>query len=301
MRVRLGGHRVDVARRRELEDEVARLDRARAVVLHGAVGRAARDGRAGGQARRGRGLRRDAAREVRGLEQARELAGTEPGQLRELGVPVLPRHVEEERALRLDAVGGRLAREEEAHVVLHEEDVLRAGEDVRLVRLEPHQLRQRPGRRGHLVAAREDALGGAAPAQRLALGGRALVGPHDRAAHRLPVRVEEDGVVRGAVERERGDAREVDALAGELRERRAERLPPVRRVLLAPAGMLVVRRVFDRRLAGERAVLGADRRDLAPAGSEVHPQQQVHFLVQACAGSKDETSPRPWAPAMVQR
>ena len=79
MRVRLGGHRVDVARRRELEDEVARLDRARAVVLHGAVGRAARDGRAGGQARRRGGLRRDAAREVGRLEEARELAGTEPG------------------------------------------------------------------------------------------------------------------------------------------------------------------------------------------------------------------------------
>ena len=259
----------------------------------GAVGRAAGDGGAGGQARRRGGLGGHAARKVGGLEEAGELVGAESGHPDELGVPVLPRHVEEERALRLDAVGGRLAGEEEADVVLHEEDVRGAGEGVRLVLLEPHQLRERPGRRGHLVAAREEALGGAARAERLALGGGALVGPHDRAADGPPPRVEENRVVRGAVERERGDAREVDALRGELREGAAERLPPVGGILLAPAGMVVVRRVFDRRLAGERAVLGADRRDLAPARAEIQPEKKAHFLVQAWAGSKDETSPRP--------
>ena len=62
-------------------------------------------------------------------------------------------HVEEERALRLDVVRRRLARQQIAHVVLHEEHVLGLGQHVGLVRLEPHQLRQRPQRRGRIEGA----------------------------------------------------------------------------------------------------------------------------------------------------
>ena len=73
MRVRLGGHRVDVPRRRELDYEIARLDRARAVVLHRAVGGAADNRRSLGKPRERGGLGRHAAREVGRLYEAGEL------------------------------------------------------------------------------------------------------------------------------------------------------------------------------------------------------------------------------------
>ncbi len=274
MRVHLGGHRVDVPRRRELDYEIARLDRARAVVLHRAVGGAADDRRSLGKPRERRCLGRHAAREVCGRDEAGEFGQTQSGQLDKIVVPLSLCHVEEERALRLDAVCRGLAREQVAHVVLHEKDVLRLRERLRLVRPEPHHLREGPCRSRHLVARREHLL---APArlQRLALRGRALVGPHDRAAHRPVVGVHKNRVVRRTVERAGRDRFEVHALFREFLERAPQRVPPVGRLLLAPSGMIVVGLELRRRLARERAVL-AYGGHLAPACSVVYAQKKFH-------------------------
>ena len=171
------------------------------------------------------------AGDVGGGDEGGEGCRTEPSHLDKLFIPVHLRHVEEERALGLDAVGGGVAGEEVAHVVLHEEDMAGAGEDVGLVRLEPHHLGERPGGSGHLVGGLEYLV-----AHRLAELGAfcdgALVGPHDRAADGAVGVVHQHRVVGGAVERGGGDVREVNALIPQLAQCGAERVPPVLRLLL---------------------------------------------------------------------
>ena len=149
--------------------------------------------------------------------------------------------------------------------------MLRLCRNLRLMPLQPEQLRQRPGRRRHLVRDFENAL----PMflfQGRALFDAALVGPHDRAANRAHRAVEQHSIVGRAVERHRAELREIDAGSAHLRERSAHRTVPVGRLLLGPAGAFVVSRVLPRRLA-EQPPGTVDRGDLAAAGTEVDPEQ----------------------------
>ena len=304
VRMRRIGHRIDVACRCEFHDAVAGVDGSRAVVLDRRVAGAADDrssGRDAGVARRSFG---DAPRGRGRLDELRQRRIRYSRERKELLRPTLLLHVEKERALRLDPVGHGDAGEPKAHVVLDEEDVLRLFEDLRFVAFEPHHLRQRPRRRRHLISRFVDRLF-AAFAEFGALPRAPLVGPHDRppdGVHRI---VEQHRVVGRAVERERGDALQVQALSCKVLQRLAHRGVPVGGVLLRPAGVLVIRRVLDRVLGGDGSV-EVYRRHLAAARPEVDPEQNVFLLrhahfAQACAGSRLEISPRLTLPAIVQR
>ena len=68
---------------------------------------------------------------------------------------------------------------------------------------------------------------------------------------------------------------QVDALLRKLLQRRAEGIPPVGRLLFAPAGMVVVRREFGGRLPDETSRL-VKNRGLAPAGAVVDAKEKPH-------------------------
>ncbi|MPM99308.1 hypothetical protein SDC9_146499 [bioreactor metagenome] len=187
--------------------------------------------------------------------------------------------------------------------ILDEQDVFRLRRNLRLMFRDPDQLRQRPGRRRRLEGGFEDEF--PVPfAQLSAFGGAALVGPHDGPADRAHRAVEQHRVVGGAVEGDRGGPGEVQPGVAQLLQRGAHRGVPVGRVLLGPAGVLVVRRVFARRFA-EQPPFRIDRGDFAAAGAEIDSEQDVfrlrHHFTQPCCGSLAEISPRLTRPVMVQR
>ena len=216
--------------------------------------------------------------------------------------PLLFRHVEKQRPLGFDAVGLRRSRDEKADVVLHEQNMFRGFQHFRFMAFQPHHLRQRP-RRGRLLVGRLENGVAVLFTQFRAFGGTALIRPHDRAADGAVSIIEQHGVVCRTVESDGEDARHVDAFGADGRKRLAHRVIPVRRLLLRPAWMFEIRRIFDRCVREKRAVDG-DRRDFAAARSEIDAKKDAvvhgHFT-QACAGSFEEMRPRPSSPAIVQR
>jgi len=140
-------------------------------------------------------------------------------------------------------IGGGDSGHQEADEILDEKNVFRLLRNFRLVGCDPAQLRQRPGRRRHLVRGFEDEF--FMPfAEKGALFGAALVGPHDRPADRAHRVVEQHRVVGGAVEGDRADPGEVESGLPQFRQRLAHRGVPVGGLLFGPAGALVVRRVL---------------------------------------------------------
>ena len=75
--------------------------------------------------------------------------------------------------------------------------------------------------------------------------------------------------MRRAVQRERRDLREIDPLLRQLPQGGAERRPPVGRLLLAPAGMVMIGRKLGRGVGDERA-RSVQNRHLAPAGAVIY-------------------------------
>ncbi len=89
-------------------------------------------------------------------------------------------------------------------------------------------------------------------------------------------RIQKDGIVRRAVKRTGRDAPEVYALLHKLPQRRAEGIPPVGRLLFAPAGMVVARREFGGCLPDETSRLVKDGR-LASASAVVDAKEKPHL------------------------
>ena len=189
-------------------------------------------------------------------------------------------------------------------VVLDEKHVFCALQDFWLMLLQPHHLRQRPRRRGHLIGGVEN-LRPMFLVEFGALFRAALVRPHDGTADGLHRRIQQHRVVGGAIKGDGPDAVEGDAFCAQLGKRSAHGSIPVRRILFGPATMLIPRGVFDRRGAENRPD-GIDGGHFAAARAEVNAQQHefrsaFHHFAQLCAGSKLEIRPRLTWPHMVQR
>src|SRR5690606_11511553 len=157
-------------------------------------------------------------------------------------------------------------------------------EGFRLVARQPEKLRLGPGGRGPVAADRQD-LVAMAFLQLARLRAAARIAPEDGRADDLALRILEHGRVGACAERDGGD---VPGLQPGLRKSagygRAQRAPPVGRVLLAPARPRTAGAKLRARRAAHRAVAIDDHR-LEAAGADVdaHEVRVAHARFPASA------------------
>ena len=180
------------------------------------------------------------------------------------------RLVEEPRPGRVAHVGGELAAELEAQIVLRRQDPGGSAAIVRLLPGDPFELR--PGEAGHRLHADDPGqlwmIGG--ELARLAMGACVIV--QDGGANRLHGAVEEDRAVHLAGEADR--LQRAQRLAGgilDVRDRAGHGGRPDVGILLRPAGARTVGRIGALGAGHRRAALVGQQR-LEPGGSAVEPE-----------------------------
>ena len=206
------------------------------------------------------GLARDRPRR----DWAREHSGGDAGRVEDLRAPVERAEVERAGARREGVVDHALARQEVDDVVLDEHHVARPREDVRLVRLEPHEFRERKAFARHQAGNARGALRAERRREGPRLLGAAAVGAEQDRPERLAVAVRE-----GKRLAEAGDAHGVDPpeAGGRGRDRvqdaRGERLGVhLMDARLAPRRVRAV-------LTAETVPFGREHRDFAPCGPHI--------------------------------
>ncbi len=157
-----------------------------------------------------------------------------PCEAAELAGPPSRRRVQQQRPHRVDLVRRKPPRDPKAQVILRNQEVPGPRDDVGLVAGEPPELRQRPCRRGTLVAGGEQQF--AVPVVEFRrLGAAPLVVPEDRGAQRAKTGVEDNWRVCAGGE---GDAEHPGARArrgNHETHRLDESVVPVVGILLRPA------------------------------------------------------------------
>ena len=277
------GDRADAPGGGQLERRLAGTNRAGGVHLHDRVGRAGDDlgfRRQSGVRER---LRTHRAQHALRIDDARHHVLRQAAQAQQLRVPLVRARVEQHEAHGLDRVGHKVAGQAIAHVVLHRQHPADARVVFRLVRLQPHQLRQRPQRGGRIEGALDDHF--AIPfLQEGRLFPGALVRPVDSRANHPVVFVQQHRRVGRAVQAQRRDVRRLHLrLFQQLAHVVHERAVGIVRILLGPAGARIRGGIFVRGGRGDRAVLAQQRR-LGRAAAEVAPQQILHQVTLLYAG-----------------
>ena len=249
--------------------EHAGLDDAAADAAGGLVAAARGHGEVLGKAGpRGR-VRREATGDFGPLERGGHEGGVDVQHAHQVLTPTAVAHVEQERAGGVGDVGGELAGEDIADVVLRKQDLGHARVVGGLLVAEPEDLgRGEASERGvadHLdQPALADALGDG-----VALRGGSLVAPEQGRADDAAVGIEEDGAVHLTGQTERLHV--ADAVAegvGDAGEGLEGGFLPVGGVLLRPAGAGGVQRVLDERGRDERAGF-VDRDGLGAACADI--------------------------------
>ena len=214
------------------------------------------------------------ARDGAGRQRFREHFGGDAGGIEDLAAPGEGGYVEGHRARGERIVDDAPSGEEEDDVVLDEQDVLRLREDLRLVGLDPHQLRQRIGlTRLH---ARDGSRAAFAKGLREgpALFGAPAVGAEEDRAQGAAGRIREDEGLAEAADADRVEPAE--AVAGGahgVEDGGAERDGvDFLRVVGAPDGIVAV-------FAAEAFAIGREDRDLAPRGADVETCDELHASI----------------------
>ena len=175
----------------------------------------------------------------------------------DLGRPAAVGDVEEQRARGVGDVGGAVAGQAEADVVLREEHRADARPELGFVAPHPQQLGQGEAGEGRVERQLDEAGGADRGGDRVALGAGALIAPEQRGPDHLILRVEQRRTVHLAGKAHRRDGGAVDPGVGQgAADGLARRAPPVRRVLFGPA----------RSRRGEGDVLRRRRPDDAAGG-----------------------------------
>ena len=236
------------------------------------------DGRPTDQAGRLGRLDRDGARDLRPLERRREPGGLEVEGCNQLRGPGPRGEVKEDRPRSIGLVDRVLAGEPIADVVLGEEHMGKARPHVGLMPTDPQQLRGGETGESVIPADGDQPLLTDRCPDLVALDTGSLVVPQDRRSENRAGAVEEDGAMHLPGESDALDIRPGGAGCGERRRnRRSRRVPPARRILLAPEGPRhlegILRHSHAAYHAGEvdHDGLGGRRRD-------IDPQDEAHQL-----------------------
>jgi len=221
-------------------------------------------------------LRRDVAGDLGRFHAGRHplYGDIELGQ--DLLAPAAPAHVEEYGARGVGYLGGVLARQAIADIVLGQQHLRHPSVHLRLVVTGPYDLGSgEPGERG-VHGQLQEALAPHPLHYPAALVGGALVVPHDAWAQHLPLIVEKHHAVHLAGEADTRQFSAVDAARLEhLADRRNRSLPPVLRLLLGPEGAWGVHGILEGG-ATDHAPLGVDQQRLGAGGTDVDADQECH-------------------------
>ncbi len=217
-----------------------------------------------------RGFVADVRANLRRLEQLRQPAFRNAGDLGHFFRPAAMRHVEQQRAGGFLHIHGISAGQAIADVIFGAENVRDAREDFRLVLLDPQQLGQREvGQRG-ISGQLDEPFAADDLVQPLALRLGAHVAPDERGAEDFAVFIEHDGAMHLAGQ---ADGIDVHSTGQHFANGLLRGTPPVFRILLSPARMRCAKRL----------VLGGSRTDQLPffihqhgacaAGAYIHSQK----------------------------
>ena len=263
---------VNAAGRGHFQHAVAGLQPAHGVALQRRVRRAHHHGGALLQAGERRGLPRHIARKIRGLFDLRQRGDRQTQNPDDLLRPAHADVIKHQRALCLNVGGGDRAGELIAHIVVNKHHPVDFPEHLRLMRLDPQQLRQRPGDAGHGEGGVLDEIQ-IVRLEEFHFLLRPLILPHDGVPEHMPLRIQQNRIVGGGVHRKADDILRVKATLFLRNPQGADHgRKPALRLLLHPAHMGMVGGVFRISIRHKGAV-GVNDRDLASAGAQIHAQQ----------------------------
>ena len=210
------------------------------------------------------------AGDLRAFVQAGHVGPRQPGGLQHLVAPGAACHVEPHRAGGIGHVAGEVAAEAPAQVVLGQQHLVDALEQIRLVLRQPQQLGR--GEARHHQVAGDLPRPGHTPLQLGAFLVCAPVVPENRRTQHAGLGIEQRGTVHLAGQADGLDRRRGDALRGCRGQRGLQGLlaggPPLRRILLAPQALRLRHRQRYRR-AGPHLVGAVQDDDFQARGAQV--------------------------------
>ena len=211
----------------------------------------------------------DFAGDFGGLVHLGQEGGVDVQLLQDFLAPAAAGHVQQLHAGGVGDLGGELAGEHVAHIVLGQQNVGALGVELGLVVAHPQNLRGGKACQGGVGGDFNQPLLAHPLGDFLALGGGALVAPDDGAAQQVALLVQHHQAVHLA-----GDAHRLNLLVGDAAlfdnglDGLAGGVPPVQGVLLGPAVVLLIHGVLHGG-AGHHMALLVEKHGFGAAGAQV--------------------------------
>ena len=196
------------------------------------------------------------ARHFAGFVHLRQQRRVDVQHVQQLLRPAAVRHIEHLHPGCVADFSREIAGQHIAHIVLRQENVTALGVHFRLVIAHPQQLRQREASQRGICRNRNQLIAADNFVNLVALRRRALVAPDNRRAQDVPCFIQHDQTVHLTADAHRND---VLLIHTGLRQHAADgvhrRMIPVLRLLLRPAIVRLIQRIFHQRGADRRAIL----------------------------------------------